>query len=164
MIRGIGQASLAMKLFALLALLVVEPAAASTTVATGDRVRVTLIAHEPTPIVGRVLELPVGTIVIAAEPDSAQRTIARAAIAQFEVQRGTRTNAARGAMIGALILGAPAAFLGAVAGGTGHGEGSDATAASGAVSLGAIGVVVGAGLGALVGKSEKRERWEKVTP
>jgi len=155
-----------MKSLVVFALLVslVDAAFGETAVTTGDRVRVTLMTISPTPIVGRVLELPPGEIHLAAEPDSTPKTISRAMIAQLEVQRGTRTNAARGALLGALIIGVPAVFLGYVSGATAHGEGSDATGGSGAVAIGAVGFVVGAGVGALVGSSEKHEKWEEVAP
>lgn len=134
---------------------------AASPVVTGDRVRVTLIAHEPAPVTGRVLELPPDAILLSTEPDSARRAIPRAAIARFEVHRGTGTNAGRGAVIGALIVGIPAAFVGMIGAGVTE-EPGGLSMAEGALVAGGAGAVLGAGIGALVGKSEKHDRWETV--
>ena len=134
---------------------------AGSPVATGDRVRVILIAYEPAPVTGRLLELRPDAILLSTEPDSTPRTIPRAAIAQFEVHRGTGTNAGRGAVIGALIVAIPAAFLGMIGAGMTE-EPGGLSMAQGALVAGGAGAVLGAGIGALVGKSEKHDRWEKV--
>ena len=116
-----------------------------------------------TQVVGRVLDLPADRILLAAEPDSVRRTIPREAIARLEVHRGTRTNAARGAVLGALIAGIPAAYLGMFGAGVTE-EPGGLTMAEGALVAGGAGAVLGAGLGMLVGKSEKHERWEEIAP
>ena len=140
-----------------------SPACAASPVTTGERVRVTLIAREPAPVVGRVLELPSDAILLSAEPDSAPRAIPRAAIARLEVHRGTGTNAGRGAVIGALIVGIPASLLGIFGAGVTEEPGGLSTTEAALVAGGA-GAVLGAGIGALIGKSEKHERWEEVAP
>ena len=146
-----------------LAVLLMLAAPAYAGVEPGARVRVTLIAREPAPVVGRVLDLPTDAILLSTEPDSLSRTIPRTAIARLEVHRGTRTNAARGAVLGALILGIPAAYLGAYSAGIRE-EPGGLSMAQGALVAGGAGALLGAGIGFLVGRSEKHERWEEVEP
>ena len=143
-------------LFLCLALL--APSVACADLAPGARARVTLLEGER--IVGTVLALPPSAITLAAEPDSAERSIPYAAIAQLELQEGTKTRAGRYALIGGLVAAIPGAILG-----SNLGEDLEVNdteqfyfAAGGAVAFG----LVGAGIGALIGKGVRVERWERV--
>ena len=139
----------------LLFLALLSPALACADVAPGARARVTLIEKER--IVGTIRALPPNAITLAVEPDSLERTIPYASIAKLEVQNGTKTGAGRGALIGGVLAAVPGAFVG-------HDLGEELEvneteqfffAAGGAVAFG----LVGAGIGALIGKGVKVERW-----
>ena len=140
------------------------PAPVSAAVEPGVRVRVTLIAREPAPVVGRILEVPGDSILVAADPDSSQRTIPRAAIAKLEVSEGFHSSTLRGAYAGSLLLAIPGAVIGLVAGGQSHSESGTSSMAEGAVAGFAVGAVVGAGVGALLGSFSHHERWKKIEP
>ena len=143
-------------LFLCLALL--APSIACADLAPGARARVTLLEGER--VVGTVLALPPSAITLAAEPDSAERLIPYAAIAQLELQDGTKTRAGRYALIGGVVAAIPGAIFG-----SNLGEDLEVNdteqfyfAAGGALAFG----LVGAGIGALIGKGVRVERWERV--
>ena len=143
--------------YVLLCLLV--PSLACAAPAPGNRARVTLLEKER--IVGTIRALPPQALVLAAEPDSSERTIPYASIAKLEIQNGTQTRAGRYALIGGVLAAIPGAFVG-------HDLGEELEvnsteqfyfAAGGAVAF----ALVGAGIGALIGKGVKVERWEAVS-
>jgi hypothetical protein len=142
----------------------VNSATGATALVTGDRVRVTLIAREPQPVIGSVLELPKDELVLVAEPDSSRRAIPLAAIEKLEVSRGRQSSALKGAAWGALIFAIPGAVLGASAGGV-EDETAAETSIAGAAAAGfAVGAVIGAGVGALLGSFGHHEKWKEVSP
>jgi len=130
----------------------------------GARVRITLIAREPAPQVGRVLALPPEAILFAADADSSQREIPRTAIAKLEVSEGMHSNAGNGAISCALLFSIPGAVLGLVAGAESKSEGGGGTAAGGAAAGFVVGAVGGAAVGALFGSFGRHERWRTVEP
>lgn len=122
----------------------------------GTRARVTLI--EQTRFTGTIRALPPDAITLAVGRDSVERTIPYASIAKLEIQNGTKSRWG----LYALAFGVVAAVPGAI---VGHNLGEDLEvneteqfyfAAGGAVAFG----LVGAGLGALIGKSDRVPRWE----
>ena len=150
----------------LLALLIAAPAFAAPSetppvLEVGSRARVTLLANDTPKVVGSVLSLPADTLVLAAEPDSAPRAIARLDIEKLELSRGLKSSSGKGATIGAVIgmlwLGLSAAAVANVDGPT-----DDAVAAG--FLGGAVGAIGGAGVGALIGSAFRHEQWEKVPP
>ena len=143
--------------YVLLCLLV--PTLAHAAPAPGDRARVTLL--EEARVVGTILALPPQAITLAAGKDSTEVTFPYASIAKLEIQNGTKTRAGRYALIGGVIAAIPGAIVG-------HDLGEDLEvneaeqfyfAAGGAVAFG----LVGAGLGALIGKGVKDPRWVEVS-
>lgn len=135
------------------------PALAGAAPAPGDRARVTLLAKER--VVGTIRALPPEAMTLSAEPDSAERVIPYESIAQLEIQNGMKSRAGRYAMIGGVLAAIPGAIVG-------HNLGEELEvneteqfyfAAGGAVAFG----LVGAGLGALIGKGVKVPRWEQVS-
>ena len=125
----------------------------------GARVRVTLLAREAPQVTGSVLAIPTDSLVIAAEPDSLARSIARIDIRKLEVSRGVHSNAGKGATIGALIVGIA---LGCSVWSSTSIDGSSKESVAAGVAGGAVGAIVGAGLGALIGSASHRERWDDV--
>ena len=145
-----------MNRYFLLCLLLPSLAAAAPSV--GDRARVTLLAKDR--LIGTIRAFPPGSLTLAMEPDSTERTIPYASIAQLEIQDGTKSRWG----LYALAFGVVAAVPGAV---VGHNLGEDLEvneteqiyfAAGGAIAFG----LVGAGIGALIGKGDRVPRWERV--
>jgi len=140
--------------------LVFFASAAFADVAPGTRVRVTLLARPDAPIIGSLLAYRPETLIVAAEPDSAERTFARADLAKFERSTGMHNNAGKGAVIGAVAGGVAAGLLGALFA-SAIKEG-DAEAIP--LVLGVGGAVVGGLVGAAIGEDSKHEGWEEVRP
>jgi hypothetical protein len=133
-------------------------AADEAPLAAGARVRVTLLARQDAPVVGTLLAYRPESLTLAAEPDSAESTFARAAVGKLERSAGTYNNAGKGALYGALLGGASGFLLGTLfesAVKEGDTEGI-------AVAVGAGGVVLGGLIGAVVGGGSRHERWETV--
>jgi hypothetical protein len=126
---------------------------------SGARVRVTLLAREAPQVTGIVLAIPTDSLVVAAEPDSLARSIARLDIKKLEVSRGVHSNAGKGATIGALVIGV-AVGLTVLNAASIDGTSKDSVAAG--IAGGAVGAIVGAGLGALIGSGSHREFWDDV--
>jgi hypothetical protein len=132
------------------------PALAAAAPSPGDRARVTLLAKDR--LIGTLRAFPPGSLTLAVEPDSTERTIPYASIAQLEILNGTKSRWG----LYALVLGVVAAVPGAI---VGHNLAEDLEvneteqfyfAAGGAVAFG----LVGAGIGALIGKGDRVPRWE----
>lgn len=142
----------------LLCLALFAPSIACAELAPGARARITLIEGQR--VVGTIRALPPSAITLAAEPDSAERIIPYASIAKLEFQDGTKTHAGRYALVGGLIAAVPGAILGSNLGEELEVNDTEQFyfAAGGAVAFG----LVGAGIGALIGKGVKVERWERV--
>ena len=134
--------------------------AACADVAPGTRVRVTLLAHPDAPIVGSLLAYRPETLIVAAEPDSAERTFARADLAKIEQSTGMHSKAGKGAVIGAVAGGVAAGLLGALFASAIKEGDSDAIP----LVLGVGGAVVGSLVGAAIGEDSKHEGWEEVRP
>jgi len=140
--------------------LILFAGAAIADVAPGARVRVTLLAHPDAPIAGSLLAYRPESIALAAEPDSAERTFARADIARFEHSTGMHNNAGKGALIGAVAGGVAAGLIGALFASAIKEGDSDAIP----LVLGVGGAVVGGLVGAAIGEDSKHEGWEEVRP
>ena len=128
--------------------------------APGARVRVTLLAHPDAPIAGSLLAYRAESLLLAVEPDSAERTFATADIAKLEHSTGMHSKAGKGAVIGAVAGGVAAGLLGALFAGAIKEGDSDAIP----LVLGVGGAVVGGLVGAAVGEGSKHEGWETVRP
>jgi hypothetical protein len=146
-----------MRILLVLALFV-SPAFAD--VAPGARVRVTLLARPEAPIIGSLLAYRPKSIVLAAEPDSAERTFTRADLAKFEQSTGMHSKAGKGAVIGAVLGGVGAGLLGALFASAIKEGDSEAIP----LVLGVGGAVVGGLVGAALGEDTKHEGWERVQP
>lgn len=128
--------------------------------APGARVRVTLLAHPDAPIVGSLLAYRPESLALAAEPDSAERTFARADIARFERSTGMHNKAGKGALIGAVAGGVAAGLIGALFASAIKEENTEAIP----IVLGAGGAVVGGLVGAAIGEGSRYEGWEAIRP
>ena len=120
----------------------------------GERVRVTapdLDVHRHTGLLVAVQRdsLTVDTL-----------TVARASITRLEVQRGRKTNARKGAWIGALSLGLAGVGLGIAGCADYDCDGDEWSAVIGV--LGGVGALGGGLIGLGVGALIKTERWEEV--
>ncbi len=124
-------------------------------VKVGDRVRVTAPDVDVHRYTGQLVAVQRDNLTVDT------LTVVRASITRLEVQRGRKTNALKGASIGALSLG-----LAGVGLGIGACRGfSDVCTSEGewAAIGGAIGVAVGGLIGLGLGAFTKTDRWEEVS-
>ena len=140
------------------------PAAAQTPLPVSVDQRVRVWTAAPEAITGRVASLTADGFEIANENGAAQR-VARSTVRRIEVSRGVTSKgsgALKGAMWGAIIIGA----AGAVLAGLRHDQiGENGSSAGHAAALGAwSGGLFGGLIGAGVGAARAGERWEQVWP
>jgi len=123
----------------------------------GSRVRIWAPGVSRRVLVGVLLDRSDSGMAMAAEPGAERLTVPWGAIRELEVSRGTRTRAARGALIGAGI-GAALATLALVA----FCEDPDtACEFDEAVIFYAVFTLPPAGAGALLGSLSRYEKWER---
>ena len=125
----------------------------------GSRVRVTLLERDAPKVKGWVLALPADSLRLATEPALDSIAIARIDVRKLELSRGMRSNAGRGATIGALIGGVA---FGLYVAGLASIEGTAGETWVAGIAGGAVGAIGGAGVGALIGSASKHERWKEV--
>lgn len=147
-----------MSRFVVALLLFASVAAADVT--SGTRVRVTLLARPDAPLTGSLLAFRADSLALAVDPDSATRSFPRSQIALLERSTGMHSNAAKGALIGALVGGVGAGLLGVLFANAIKEGDTEAIP----VVLGLGGAVGGALIGAGIGEGSKHESWEKVGP
>jgi len=147
---------------------VAEAQPAFDPVQPGTRVRVSILVppdvdstgfHSRDRVVGSLLRYDASAIQV----DPGPPTIPWAAVHRFEYSTGRHGNAGSGALYGALI----GLLAGVVTGITigkeeGGAEGNEDLAAEGGFVLGAGGLLVGAGIGAIVGGRLKTDDWQDV--
>jgi hypothetical protein len=122
----------------------------------GDRIRLKAPGVADRAIIGRLLRADRSALAVTRD-DGSVVDVLRSAIQELEVARGRRSQATKGAAIGA-AAGAGALLAAAVGGGC---DSDDPRCVIYPVVLGAvIGGLVGAGIGAMV----KTDRWVKVDP
>jgi hypothetical protein len=148
---------------AVLALFSVFPlvglAAQGRALAQGDRVRVTMRYDAGTVHpVGSVVRRANDTLFLRLATGGAPLPIPESTIETVEVSGGRHTKAGQGALIGLAVGSLGGAVLGGI-------SACDdwCTPAQGALALGVIMGGLGAGLGALVGSMDTRERWHPVS-
>ena len=116
-------------------------------------------------IVGVLTAVREGSVEIL-ENDRGPLLVPLRSVARFEVSRGRKSRAGRGALIGALTgaaAGAVTGYLGC--GDCGEGESFFAIDAAGAAALvGFVGAVVGTPIGAVIGSLFHTDRWSRVSP
>jgi len=120
------------------------------TVAVGTRVRVTSVETGAQPLIGEVVALEPGVVVVVGEGGSRKERVPVAPSTTLEVSRGKKSQAGRGAMIGAGIGAMPGVLM--TTGDYNTDKGNPA-----AVSL--VGAAAGAAIGSLVGLAVKSENW-----
>ena len=86
--------------------------------------------------------------------------IARLDIRKLEVSRGIKSNAARGATIGAVLLGVT--FAAIVTNGVADSEITEGDQIVLGLGGAAVGAIVGGGVGALIGSASEHEQWDDV--
>ncbi len=126
----------------------------------GDRVRIT--APDVFPIVDPVTVVAVEADTLVVQHDPRTWRVPRRAITRLEVSLGRKSNAGRGAKIGALVLGIPGVITGlaiseiCIVMCTQLSSGERVQLAA---LLGAIGAGTGALIGAVIGSAIRPERW-----
>ncbi len=132
------------------------PAADTTFVQTGDRVRLEASRISPGRLVGEVAELSGDTLVLLSEGSSSTIEIPASDLEQIEVSRGKKSNVILGLLIGAGVGAASAAGL-AIWFCNADDDGCTSGQVAGAgLTVTAIVAGLGAGIGALI----KTERWK----
>ena len=136
--------------------------AQDTTLVPDARVRVIAVGADRW-IVGKLLAPPRDTVTVLDDASGERMALPTAGLARFEVSRGRRRQAGRGAWIGAAAGGVAGALLGAVT----YEECTgfcvaDPGPAGSAVLGGLLGGVFGLGVGALVGSAFSGDRWVPV--
>jgi hypothetical protein len=124
----------------------------SCTVAVGSRVRVTSEDTGAQPLMGQVVTLEPGVVVVAVDGGNAHKRVSVTPATTIEVSAGERSQAARGAMVGAAVGAMPGLLMT-------FGDYNTESGSPAAVSL--IGAAAGAAIGGLIGwaiKSEDRVR------
>lgn len=135
------------------------PAADTTFVQTGDRVRLRAPQVGSSQLVGDVTQLTADTLVLSAEGGRSAIRIPTADLERISVSQGKKSNTVLGMIIGAGVGLASAAGLAIWAC-----NADDDGCTSGQVVGGALGLTaVTAGLGAGVGALIKTERWRDAT-
>lgn len=120
------------------------------TVAVGTRVRVTSVQTGARPLIGQVVALEPGVLVVVGEGGDRKERVPVAPSTTLEVSRGVKSQARRGAIIGAGVGAMPGLLM--TFGDYNTDKGNPA-----AVSL--VGAAAGAAIGALVGLAFKSENW-----
>jgi hypothetical protein len=137
---------------------------------TGDRIRLTRSCDLGDPpsgtscyAVGRLVAAADGTITLASGESTTTHSLDAAS--RIEVSGGVRSRWKAGAAVG-LVVGAAGTYVLLSRGGStspcDESANQDAIGAAGCAGLTALGGVAGAGLGALVGRFVKIERWRDV--
>jgi hypothetical protein len=128
----------------------VAPAQESEMMAIGSRVRVTLPDAGAQPLVGQVVALERDAVVVVSEGGRSQTRVPVTPATAFEVSKGRRSQAARGALLGGAVGAMPGLLM--TFGDYNTDKGNPA-----AISL--AGAAAGAGLGSLIGLALKSEEW-----
>ena len=122
----------------------------SDLLAIGSRVRVTSPESGAQPLVGRIVALEPNAVVVIGEGSPAPTRVPVAPPTSFEVSGGRKSQAARGAMLGAAVGALPGVLM--TFGDYNTDKGNPA-----AISL--AGAAAGAALGSLIGLALKSEQW-----
>jgi hypothetical protein len=127
----------------------------------GTPIRLQTAAEPGKWITGRAAGITTDSIGIV--PDASADTLryARHELQRLKVSVGRKSNAGRGALIGAVVLGGFGAAFGAYGAGVCGGCDNNATGTFVAV-FGLSGAALGAGIGAAIGSGSHREQWEAV--
>ena len=141
---------------------------ADTSVAPGDRVRVTAPSLGLKKEVGAVAALETSTLIVNSDERADALDVPLADVTKLEVYRGQKSQAGKGALIGGLVVAPIGVFTGILL--HEYGErmcdsncSESSGSAGGAAVLGAaLFGTVGAGLGALMGSAFRADRWEAV--
>jgi hypothetical protein len=128
-------------------------------VAPGDRVRVTVPAVQPEPLVGTVVEIDRYVCFIAREGYTDPLGLPLTSIEKFEVSRGRKSNILKGAGLGVLFGFAAGAVIITAACAV---DPCPWTTAEGVVGAGTIGAGLGLLIGVSAGASSSGELWEPV--
>lgn len=135
----------------------------SAPVGIGSRVRVRVEGTGQPWVVGQLLALSDDSVRLRAEGPSDSMALGIPSLAKFEVSRGRRGQAGRGAKLGAAVGGVAGLILGAATyeecdGCIAPDPGRGGTALLGGV----LGAAFGLGIGALIGRGVQAEQWAPV--
>jgi hypothetical protein len=138
---------------------------------TGQRVRVVSREAElgGQLLAGRLLAIDDETLLLKVDDRAEPIRLRRASIGQIEVSRGKRSGAGKGALIGGVAIGIPAAAFGLLRAAIGacfmcEGPGPHPEPdylAGGTVGF-VLGAAIGGAIGAAIGSASNSERWERV--
>lgn len=143
---------------------------ADTSIAPGDRVRVTAPSMDLEKGVGTVAALETDTLVVNTGERADALEVPLADVTKLEVHRGQKSRTGRGALIGAGVgaLAGVATVAIACASTTGgcdfseSGGSDELSDLAVATALVLMGTVVGAGVGAIIGLATRVDRWQAV--
>ncbi len=133
--------------------------ASSAPLAEGDRVRVRASGAADRAIVGRLLRADQGALAVTRD-DGSVVDVPRSAIQALETLRGRRSQANKGAAIGAGAGAGVVLAQTAAEGGCDPDRGGCAVNVAAGLVYAALGALVGAGIGSMV----RTDRWVKVDP
>jgi hypothetical protein len=128
---------------------------------SGSRIRITVSEPSKFRRVGRLVSWDADSLRFTSADTSGQEAVAIESLSRLERSLGRRSNAGRGAMIGALV-GSGAGLILGIAASADEGSWFEVGPEEIALVTAFMGAT-GAGLGALAGAATKRERWEPVT-
>ena len=137
---------------------------------TGQRIRVVSRELRGQLVAGRLLAIDDETLLLKADDRVQPIRLRRAFIGQIEVSRGKRSGAGKGALIGGVALGIPAAALGLLRAAfgacfmcEGPGPHPEPDYLVGDTAGFVLGATIGGTIGAAIGSTSKSERWERVS-
>jgi hypothetical protein len=130
---------------------------------SGLRVRITTSASRQPIWVGTLISADQDSVKLVSAKDRQLVALPIARIVRAERSRGRRSNAGRGATIGAVVGGGTGLILGLLASGEGEEDSFYEVGADEVIVAMAFLAAAGAGIGALVGAVTPRDQWEPLT-
>ena len=151
-------------LAAMMQLLTATPLAAfQAQLKPGTRIRVTSDSGSPRDRIGMLVSMDSDSLHFRTAKDSSLTSVATGSLVRLELSKGRKSNAGRGAFIGALVGVGSGLLLGILA--SAEEDGSDSYYDVGPEDVFAATALLGAagaGVGALIGATSHRDRWEPV--
>ena len=100
----------------------------------------------------------VGLVIATGKSDTV--TAPLASITGVDVSRGTKSRAGKGALIGLGVGAATGIIVGLVGSSSDNGDFVDLNAEEWAVGMGLTGAVIGTGVGAIIGATQRTDKWQ----
>ena len=134
----------------------VHAQADATTLVPGARVRV----HQgPQSLTGSLVSLDsAGLVVATGKSDTA--AVPLSSITGVDVSRGTKSRVGKGALIGLGVGTATGIIIGVAASSSDDGDFFDFNSGEWAIGVGLTGAVIGTGIGAIIGATQRTDKWQ----